>query len=186
MPVVSFAHGYFWRAKANAPPPPVLTRGGYPAWQSSVIASLFGALQVYWERLAYAWRFFRLAWRWSVEAYGPKYLASLEQWADLDADRRMALACAIAVMTSPAWAQAQAAVMETAHAPQFNRQHAWVALSHTMKENSGGAENAWRHMKALHLLETGVPGLSGPVRNLLIELAYHEYAASNRGRPKPR
>lgn len=181
MPVISWAHSKYWRARANpvviAPP----TKGGYPAWQASVIGSLFGGLQLHWERFRYAWSWFLSAWRWSQQSDGCERDWLLEQWGQLSPDRRLALRSAISVVQHPAWAIAQASVHETAHTLGFNEHQAWAIVGHAVKANRGMAENMWRHLKALQAVQDAVG--TNPERHLLIELAYHEYAASGRGRP---
>lgn len=172
MPVISWAHSKYWRARANpvvAPPPSL---GGYPAWQSSVVGSLFGSLQGLWERARYALR-------WGLAAWRGDWL--LGQWDALSVDQQRAVRSAIVVLQHPAWPVAQAAVHETAHTLGFNEHQAWAQVGQAVKGHTGWAENMWRHLKALDVLQAHPA--TNPERNLLIELAYHEYAASGRGRP---
>lgn len=36
MPLISWAHSAYWDGDGEAPPPPVVSAGGYPAWQAAV------------------------------------------------------------------------------------------------------------------------------------------------------
>lgn len=52
MPVLSWGHSQYWAGTQGGEPPesPTPSRGGYPAWQTSIIAgSLFGGLQPVWQ-----------------------------------------------------------------------------------------------------------------------------------------
>lgn len=185
MPVISWAHSTYWRARANTPPPPGLSgRSGYPAWQAVIItASLFGALQDYWERLLYAFGWFLKAWRGQAEP-STEHAWLMAEWDRCAMDQRCALRHVFWAVHLPEWPVAQDAVLETSHTLGFNRHEAWIKLGHALKENAGWAENAWRRLNALKLMDARThPTVSHPDRNLLIELAYHEYGASGRGRP---
>lgn len=160
-----WAHRYFWRARTNIPIPPTPTLGGYPLWQASVIAgSLVGGLQLIWERLTYAWFWMRQAWHWTP-------------------DEAHAMSAALTAVHQPEWPIARDAVYLTARAEKFNESQEWAKLGHELKTHHGWAENTWRHLHALYAVEQAGGALSNPDRNLLVELAYHEYARSGRGKP---
>lgn len=141
------------------------TLGGYPRWQSSVVAaSLLGAIQGWWDRVAYAWGWARLAWRWR-------------------ADQRCAMQEAARLVGSSAWLTAMGAVQATAQTERLHEVTGWSKVGQTLKHHGTGiAENMWRHMHAYALLRDQGP-LSNPDAHLLVELAYHEFAASGRGKP---
>lgn len=158
-----WSHPYFWHRRANPVVAAVPTIGGYPRWQSSIIAgSWLGALQTYWERLVYVgW------WAWQAS-----------QWT---ATQRSVMGSAYQLALHPAFPLALAAVADTAGLPEFNRPHAWTALGHKLKENHGTAENSWRHLHAMTQLSEAADAqgiaLSNPQRNAVIELAYLAFAA---------
>jgi hypothetical protein len=167
VPVLSLAHSKFWRQRANPVVPALpFVIHGYPAWQASVIGFLVGGLQAYWERFVYAFRWFRWAWR-----------------CPLSVDQQRALTQAIAVVQSPAWRDAQAVVFDTSRAEGFHDYNVWNHVSEALAQDIGWAENMWRHMRAMLAHRQAHPTLDNPTRNLLIELAYHEFAASGRGKP---
>lgn len=165
MPVLSFGHSKFWRARANPVTPPAPTLSGYPLWQASVISgSVFGMLQVLWDILRDA---IRIAW-------DTRYLTP---------DQRRAVYEVLRIVRLQAWPVAQRAVYDTARLEGFHEPRAWAEVGASLRDRPHWAENTWRHMAAMKLLEDRGCLLPNPERNLLIELAYHEYAASGRGKP---
>ena len=165
MPVISWGHSKYWRARPNPVVEPPPSFGGYPLWQSSIIiGSLFGVLQAWWDRVKYAYRWYRAAWSWS-------------------ADQRRAFQEVARILDSPAWPAAQAAVFATSRAERFNEYQEWAKLGNALRNHHGWAENTWRHLHAVYEIEQHCSPMSNPDRNLLVELAYHEFAASGRGKP---
>jgi len=190
MPVLSIGHSKFWKQRSNPVQAagPVQGVGNYPAWQSSVIvcASLLGGLQLLWERVAYACRWCLLAWRWSKEPRRVEALLGVsgEAWATLSADQRRAMTQALRIVRSPLFPAAQAMVFNTSRAERFHEHQAWNAVSTSLAAaGQGHAENIWRHLHAVEAFRVLHPEMSNPDRHLLIELAYHEFAASGRGKP---
>lgn len=51
MPVLSWGHSQYWSGATGEPPEsPTPSRGGYPAWQTSIIScNGFGVTQIVWE-----------------------------------------------------------------------------------------------------------------------------------------
>lgn len=169
MPVLSFGHSKFWRARANtpAPPGPLQPFSAYPMWQASVITpALLGFLQFYWEKLVYCAKWF--VWAWA---------------SPLTTDQQRAIREAILVVQHPAWTSAQDVVFDTSRAEGFHDYMVWNVISDQMSREYGLAENMWRHQRALLAHRQTHPDIDNPTRNLLIELAYHEFAASGRGKP---
>lgn len=81
------------------------------------------------------------------------------------------------LLRHPAYPAAQAAVRKTATTLGFNRPEAWQGLSRQMKSSPGSAENTYRHMQACQWTKLGASStLTNPDCNLLVELAYHEFA----------
>lgn len=82
------------------------------------------------------------------------------------------------LLTHPAYPAAQAAVRRTAQTLGFNRPEAWQGLSRQMKASPGQAENVYRHLQACVWTKDTAPStLTNPDCRLLVELAYHEFAA---------
>lgn len=167
MPVQSWAHSQYWRFDDGVGPPPAQpSRGGYPAWQSSVIAgSLLGSLQAWYEHALWIWTWTRRLWGIPVE--------------------RQRLLERIVVLTEhPAYPDAREAVTETAHVLGFNKPGAWGPLGHSLKERTDWAENTWRHLDAMKRLDAVATArgwrLTNPEKNALIELAYQSYAITPR------
>ena len=172
MPVQSWAHAAYWRRKNNTPALVGPSIASYPAWQSAVfVGSIVGACQYWFERLVFACRWARVAWGWAHPSKG------------LTTDQRRAIVQAARVVDSPAWALAQQAVAATAKADKMNERQEWMKIGEALRGQQalGVAENMWRHMHAYWALYH--EPLTNPDRNLLIELAYHEFAASGRGKP---
>lgn len=181
MPVLSFAHSKFWRQRANPVAPPPVSFGGYPLWQSSIIlGSLMGVCHGVYERLASAVRWF--LWGWS-HPYTAQACAWAETVAGLTPDQHIAVNEAARLVRSPEWAAARDAVFATSRAEKFNEYQEWAKLGNALRHNRGLAENTWRHLHACHALDAVRADIGNPSLNLLIELAYHEFAASGRGKP---
>lgn len=51
MPVLSWGHSAYWSGASQGPvDSPTPSKGGYPAWQTSIIAgTMLGGLQPVWE-----------------------------------------------------------------------------------------------------------------------------------------
>lgn len=206
-----WAHGlYFNNASTVVAVLSADTVKGYPAWQSSVIApSLFGALQEWWERIAWWCRLFLAVWRVPVylrgeldgkvgallgpvaivAGYQAQLLPARSLWRRLVTPRLKRTTAApvpvpelltrtATLLAHPAFPAAQAAVRRTARTLGFNRPEAWQGLSRQMKASPGAAENVYRHMQAcVWTREAASSTLTNPACNLLVELAYHEFAA---------
>lgn len=168
-----WAHSLFWAATSSTvvAPPPGPSRGGYPGWQASVVLpSLVGAIGAWWDQ----WR------DWLVGWY------RLDQRIHrLPQARRDVLLQTLTVLESPVYTHARKAVRTTAVTVGFRDPQSWVSYSRDLKANPKQAENTWRHVRACRLLQESwaqtSPGstltrLSNPQQNLLIELAYQEYA----------
>ena len=158
----------------------------YPPTQAAIVATfgtLFGALQVVYEQVAWYLRLARRLWTWRDARH-----AYLETWLDrldtFDRGQRLVLERVVQAVTSGHWAEAQAAVRACAATPGFHRDEAWVDYGRLIKANRGQAQNVFRHLKAVSairpLADVEVPRLSNPEAHLLIELAYQEMAALGR------
>lgn len=177
MPVQSWGHVQYWEHSDTVVTPVVVSRGGYPLWQSAptslVLGSVFGGFEPYYERLSAAvrwlWRLLRILLRWT-----PRQRQQLEH--------------VIGVLESPLYAHAARAVRMTAVQPGFNEPQAWKHLSHKLAEYPGWAENTWRHLDACHEFERMVRAESSTVTNsaraLIVELAYQDFAAHAVGSTK--
>lgn len=159
MPTLWAHQTYFNNSSTVVAPTLAPSQGGYPLWQASGIAvgSLFGGLQPYWERFV-LW--LRAMWPRKAPAVSDPVLGR-----------------AAVLLSHPAYPFAQAAVRRTATTLGFNRPEAWQGLSRQMKSSPGHAENIYRHMQACQWTrETAGSTLTNPDCNLLVELAYHEFA----------
>lgn len=160
MPTLWAHQNYFNNSSTVVPQALAPSKGGYPLWQASGIAvgSLFGALQPYWERLV-AWLLSK--WVRQVVVTAPTGV----------------IAHAENLLNHPAYPFAQAAVRRTATTLGFNRPEAWQGLSRQMKSSPGHAENIYRHMQACQWTrDTAGSTLTNPECNLLVELAYQDFA----------
>jgi len=84
------------------------------------------------------------------------------------------------LLAHPAYPKAKEAVEKTAQTLGFNRPEAWQQLSRQMKADPGTAENVYRHLQACQWTKQEAPStLTNPDCNLLVELAYHEWAAKH-------
>jgi len=161
MPTIGEFHAKYWGRKFNAPPVPRIPQA-YPGWQGSVILpSLFGVIGARWD----AWRA-QLRWWWAL----------YRRISGLGALQQQVLLKALTLLESPAYGAAKTAVRATAVTPGFNRPEAWLDYSREVKSEPNRAENMFRHLRAMRLVRDAQPGLSNPDQNLLVELAYHEYA----------
>ena len=190
MPIGAWAQIQYWARGDGLQSAPRLTKGGYPAWQSSVIlGSTFGWCQILWERCTWWVIWLRRLWRLTIKerAWLDARVDHLVRLSEAPEERRLILNAVEDLLDSVAYAEARGAVQETATTLGFNRPQAWVKLSHTLKDLSPWAENSWRHLNAMWLLEQrltelriadkAIPMLTNPERNLLIELAYSGFAA---------
>lgn len=196
MPVVGSFHGQYWKARANASPPPGGSgRNLYPTWQASVIVGMFAwweAVAPIWDQLRWSWRLTRLLWWWR----DPADRARLEAWiACPDDPPSVAIDLVDAVepailhrvreaMRRPEWPEAQAAVRACATTPKFHHSDQWVAYGRAIRANAGQAQNVFRHLKVVQALQAAHPELSNPEAHLMAELAYQQFAAE--GRPERR
>lgn len=159
-----WAHALYWNfSDSNAAPVITPGEGGYPLWQSSVIApSLLGMLGAWLDtRLA------QIRWLWRL----------LRRVRALDVERRGVLLAALAMLEDPAYGTARVCVRETATTLGFNRPEAWKEWSREIKADPGRAENAFRHLRSMSRLRTvHTSTLSNAQQNLVTELAYHGFA----------
>lgn len=169
MPLKTFQQNYWLISDTKAPPPTPPSRGGYPGWQAVIIASLFGAL---WDagRAALAkWR-----WVWTL----------VTRIRGLDRDRQLVVQRTLEMVEHQNYPMAQAAVRQTATTIGFNRPDAWRPLSHVLKRDQGQAENVYRHMQTVELLQVASRAsgstLTNPELHFLSELAYQSFAIRGR------
>lgn len=168
-----WAHEQYWVSQSTVVIPPSTVVGGvgsYSAWQRTVIMpSLFGAFQEWWERWAARLRWWRDV-TLRIERLGP--------------DRRALLTRTIEVLDSPGYPLAQQAVRQTATTLGFNRPEAQKPLWHMMKSSPGQAENVFRHLNVVELVDAGIRAqgstLSNPQKHFLAELAYQDFALRGR------
>lgn len=152
----------FWLRPGNVPvvPPAQLSLGGYPAWQTTIVAGMFPAsffalLAVYWARLRWSFRLLRAGWRLSDR--GKELIEPV-----------------LALLVDPAWPVACTAVRDAAHELGFRDPSSWLDFWHELKGDPRHRENIFRHMAALQRAERAY-GRPLPSRDLLIELAYLGY-----------
>jgi len=163
MPTIGEFHGHYWSADDGVGPAPAAPgRGGYPAWQASVIcASLFGALGAWLDHLWVV-----VGWWWAV----------IRDLYALPRAQRDLVRGVIATLQTPAYDAARTAVRETAFAPHFTRPAMWVPYSRMLKEQPRRAENIFRHVKACErtreLTETPIASADC---DFVVQLAYQEY-----------
>lgn len=163
MPVVGEFHRFFWSRHGTAPaPPPVTTRPGYPMWQASVILpSLFGIIGARWDAFLEQVRWWYALYR-RIKALPPT--------------SHLVLLTVLRSLEHPAYPAAKQAVRATAITERFNRPESWLEYSRAVKSSPHLAENMYRHLRAMTLVRTEHPALTNPEQNLLVELAYAEYA----------
>jgi hypothetical protein len=163
-----WSHGFYFVSLSTVVPPPIVSgKGGYPLWQASnsAVGSLFGGLQALWE---WACRKVRI------------WLRLQQQTVPVPA-AKTPLSEAERLLNHPAYPYALEAVRRTAVTLGFNRPEAWQGLSRQMKASPGRAENTYRHLQACEWTRQTAPStLTNPDCNLLVELAYHEFALKGR------
>lgn len=167
MPLQGEFHRNYWENSDTRTTPVGTARllAFYPAWQGSVVlGSILGGAAPYFERF---WD--RLGWWFRAQ---PRVMA-------LDPEQRLVLLKTLEALEHPAFPLAQKAVRKTAVTIGFNRPESWTELSRTMKRSAGAAENTYRHMEACRLLQSNLltSTLTNPQTNLMVELAYHGFAA---------
>lgn len=169
MPVVGEFHQTYWSTsdtKAVVPPGPGVP--GYPMWQSGpttiVLGSAFGGLVPFFERIA---EWCRRVWRFTfrVSRLTPTQCLALER--------------VLQSFEHPGYPIARHTVRKTATTLGFNRSEAWLELGRALKRSPGESENTFRHLESVRLLRFNLVGstLSNPQANLMVELAYQEFAA---------
>jgi hypothetical protein len=165
MPLKPFQQNY-WMFSDTTVPPLRITQGGYPGWQASVVASVFGTL---WQQAGeYLQR-----WRWVVRL--------VRRIRALSADREQVLLRALDVLEHPAYPSAQIAVRETATTLGFHDPQAWKPYSQMLKADPGRADNVFRHVRACERTRAiAASTLTNPTANLLVELAYQDFALRGR------
>lgn len=167
MPTLWAQEFYFNNSSTVVAPTLEASPGGYPRWQASVIAvgSFPGQLHTLWERCG-AW----------VQALVRRFRRQRPEVSSDPVEAKVQ-----ALLNHPAYPFAQAAVRQTATTLGFNRPEAWTGLSREMKADPGRAENVFRHLRACSVVRATAPStLTNPDCNLLVELAYHEFAAKGR------
>ncbi len=197
MPTLWAHRNYFNNSSTFVTPALADSKGGYPRWQASVIAvgTFPGQLQLLWDKVKAWWRPVRV-----IEvpvACEPQVITqvvhvlqkpkpkprigALVRWArraqKAPAPPVGVLAHVQALRDHPAYPVALDAVAQTATTLGFNRPEAWQGLSRQMKSSPGRAENTFRHMRACEIVRAQSPStLTNPDCNLLVELAYYEWA----------
>jgi hypothetical protein len=168
MPLKAFQRNY-WLNSDTFVQPVKVSRGGYPGWQISVIASLWGALGD-WIRAAYG----NARWIWSL----------VRRIRGLDRDRQLVIQRTLDMVEHGTYPLAASAVRQTATTRGFHDPAAWKPLSHALKGDAGRAENTFRHLNTVMLLQTAARGagstLTNPELHFLSELAYQSFAIKGR------
>jgi hypothetical protein len=167
MPLVGEFHTKYWENSDTSVTPvaPARTPWQYPAWQSGIVlGSILGGAAPFFERF---WD--RLKWWFRAQ---PRVMA-------LDPEARLVLLKTLDALEHEAYPLAQKAVRKTATTIAFNRPESWTELGRTMKRSAGASENIYRHMEACRLLQSNLltSTLTNPQKNLMVELAYHGFAA---------
>lgn len=176
MPTIGPFHRFYWKARANTPPPAgTWAPWGYPRWQTAPRSGVMLSLAIWGvsldtirpvlTQIRWVWRLVRVVW-----------------WIR-DAERQAVLWRVIEQLASERWPHAQSAVRACAHTPKFHHADQWVEYGRALKANPGQAQNVFRHVKVVHALR-GLQDDGGPISNpdahLLAELAYQGYAAMGR------
>lgn len=135
-------------------------------WQAGVIvASGFGALQAWWDRVVRQWQ------------WGARMLA-------LDHEQQAVIERVIATMQGPWWDPAKQKVRICATTPKFHQAAQWVDYGRALKANAGQAQNVFRHIKVVHELHADAAqsqqALTNPEAHLVTELAYQGMASIGR------
>lgn len=168
MPLKPFQRNYWLNSDTRVAPISV-GRGGYPAWQISIVGSLWGAMG---DHLVALWR--RVCWAWWLR----------RRVVALDRDRQVVLLRTLDVLESPHYPLAFAAVKATATTAGFHRPEVWKGLWHGLKTDVGQAENTFRHLNTVALLREAArqagSTLTNPELHFLSEVAYQGYAIKGR------
>lgn len=159
MPTFLSFHTHYWEFSDTATTPIALPgAGGYPTWQSTVIApSLLGMLGAWID----TWMI-RLKW-W--KGFAPKVHR-------LNGERRAVLEHVLATLDAAEYGRARTAVRETSQILGFNKPDAWVTLKGALKDSPGQSENVMRHLEAMRRLRGMGSTLTNPQAHLVTELAY--------------
>lgn len=191
MPTVGAFHQKYWRAKANAPPPPAVEGGGgYPLWQSSIVTAsvVFGPpLDLLGAIGSRGWAFCRRRW-WRTQAilrfvrHRVQVQARLIAWIwrgeTLDAEQFAVMQAVLTALQSPAWRPARVAVRDCAGALNFSDPKMWQTYSRALRDDAGQAQNIYRHLKVVLALRAVLPLLENPETHLLAELAYQGFRST--------
>jgi hypothetical protein len=168
VPLKAFQRNY-WLNSDTVVAPVRVSQGGYPGWQVTVIASLFGAIGDQIRAALQKWR-----WVWSL----------VRRIRGLDRDRQLVILRTLDLVEHQNYPLAQSAVKQTATTLGFNRPEAWKPLSHALKRDAGRAENTFRHLNTVELLQIASRAagstLTNPELHFLSELAYQSYAIRGR------
>jgi hypothetical protein len=181
LPTIATFHVHYWENTGGVTPPaPVATAGGYHQWQRGVIlGSMFGGLTPWMERLEA-----RIARWWDRTRWIGKTVYRVSR---LHGEHRDVFLRVLTALEDPDYLLAQRAVRKTATTLGFNRPGSWKQLGDALKKSPGNAENTFRHLNALHLLQENAIDrtLQNPESHLLIELAYQGFSAAERHRCRP-
>lgn len=166
MPTIGIFHTKYWEFSDTNVAPVRITKGGYPAWQASVITpSLLGMIGAWLDTKLEQFRWWKKLFR-RVQA--------------LDPERTAVLLYSLTMLEQPAYTAAQTAVRQTAVTLGFNRPESWKELSREVKDSPGRAENTFRHLLACRKVNVTMRAqgstLTNPVLNLVTELAYQGFA----------
>lgn len=189
-----WAHRFYWSSRVAGTDPTAGAGGGggYPAWESAVIAHTFGSglgvLQGLYERAVWWGGWVRRL--WSLSPSERVYLdVQYEAWRhpapvmpttsatmDLPQEGAAIVARVTTLLQSPEYAAARSAVRDTAMTLGFRDAQYWAKIGAQLRDRPHWAENMWRHLHAMAALDaTRAAPRSNPDKNLLIELAYHGY-----------
>jgi hypothetical protein len=171
---LKWAQQNYWNISSSVVTPVASeTVGGYPLWQSSVIGTGGGGLQVWYERLI-AWG---RRWRQTVR-FARRYRRGTPE-------QRRILERVTRALDSPSYPFAREAVHTTANTLGFRNKEAWVPYARLLKSQPGRAENVYRHLRACELTRESLRSssraepastLTNAETNLLVELAYTGFA----------
>ena len=168
MPLKAFQRNY-WLHSDTVVQPVRVSQGGYPGWQISVIASLWGAVGDYLTATWGAW-----SWVWAL----------VRRIRGLDRDRQLVILRTLDLVEHRTYPLALSAVRQTATTRGFHDPQAWKPLSHALKGDRGQAENTFRHLNAVNLLQNAARSagstLTNPELHCLSELAYQSFAIRGR------
>ena len=167
---LKWAQQHYWNVSSTVVPPATGPgQSGYPAWQASVVGMGLGGLEGAWGPLR-AW------WRRTSET-----VTLWRRLQRLPPEPRRVLACVLRAVEGPDYANAGAAVRETAVTLGFARSEAWMPYARMLKASPGRAENVFRHVRATELTRERLSSTrTNPELNLLVELAYCGFAVKGR------